>query len=431
MTSDVIDLLEEYGALVQESVDPVELHLELGLHRHDRPTSAPGRSSRALVGAALVLIVALAATLLISRELGGDDEQTLTDGVGPAAGEWVGTASGPLEGRVGAASWSDGSRVVVLGGYRGAACPPTGSCAPDVTQPLADGAIFDPASDSWSAMSPAPVPLGHVEGVFANGNVFAITSHDGIAASMFRYEVARAIWTEVPLPSELARGSSLRLIDAEGGQLVLYAEDQSGDLAPDYLYDSAAETWSSVPRDPLAPAANRTLVWAAGRLVLVATPIDAIASGSPTYAAASLRVGDAWRDLGRSSIAFDDSTWYAVGGLVVNPSSGTISDAHGRQLSRGGQLDVESGEWSSLPNPPPHPGPDRLMPSASGDGWIVHDGQALDVESGGWLVVERPAESGGFGAGGAWVAGRFFLWGGANAGEEEMIDRGWLWAAPA
>lgn len=66
------------------------------------------------------------------------------------AGTWRPTAPGPLAGRANHSAVWTGSKMIVFGGLaRGAGCRP--GCA------LNDGAAYDPATDRWSPIAPAPI----------------------------------------------------------------------------------------------------------------------------------------------------------------------------------------------------------------------------------------------------------------------------------
>lgn len=111
------------------------------------------------------------------------------------AGTWKPLAPTPLTGRTNASAIWTGSKMVVFGGLaRGAGCRP--QCA------LNDGASYDPATDEWAPIAPAPIPgrSGHgavwVQGrmvVWGGGTEGGKASADGAS-----YDPATDAWTVLP-----------------------------------------------------------------------------------------------------------------------------------------------------------------------------------------------------------------------------------------
>ena len=65
----------------------------------------------------------------------------------PAADAWRVLAAGPLEGRLGvAAAWA-GDQLVIWGGATGFGGG----------KPFSDGASYDPSTDAWTVLPPAPL----------------------------------------------------------------------------------------------------------------------------------------------------------------------------------------------------------------------------------------------------------------------------------
>ena len=128
-------------------------------------------------------------------------------------------------------------------------------------------------------------------------------------------------------------------------------------------------------------------------------------------------------------------SWFAAGGLVVNPSMGGADGGEvnnwGRVFPYGGMLDVDGEAWVGLPNPPregeglPYGG----EPVAGGGLVVSRQGWALDIDRLAWLRVDRPNGGPDGGAATVWAGDRLVLFGGArsvgNAGE--LLGAAWEW----
>ena len=95
------------------------------------------------------LVVALVGLTACGGGGGGDSGGKATS---EAAGSWRPMSAGPLSGRSSVPVWT-GREMVVWGGGSCKANP----CQGDNVQPLADGAAYDPAADTWRRIAPSPL----------------------------------------------------------------------------------------------------------------------------------------------------------------------------------------------------------------------------------------------------------------------------------
>ena len=182
----------------------------------------------------------------------------------------------PIVGRIGANAVWTGDEVIVWGGVaRGGSIEAVG-----------DGAIYDPADDSWREMTPAP------SGVLGGG---------GHAAA----------WT---------------------GEVALFWAGNSPDgPAGGAVYDPATDTWERLPNGPLGPREGYVSVWTGTELLIIAgTAGDGFAS---PVAAAVDPVDGSWRLLDglngfpgliASGAVGDGQSVFVAGSLYLCPERGSV-----------------------------------------------------------------------------------------------------------
>ncbi len=141
----------------------------------------------------------------------------------PRAGTWRDLPAGPLFPRFSHSMVWTGTEVIVWGGRT----------ADDAEQPLADGAAFDPATNSWRVIAAGPLEprSRHI-----------------------------ALWTD-------ARYST-------PGMLVWSGQGDSGDyLATAAMYDPKRDDWRLIDTPEIAPRVDATAVWS-GREAIVWGGVD-------------------------------------------------------------------------------------------------------------------------------------------------------------
>ncbi len=374
-------------------------------------------------------IVLLALSALMMSACGESDPVTSTAprGATNATGSWRSVPSGPLRPREAALALWTGREVLLIGGSV-TPCPPGARCVAPTT--LADGAAFDPQSDSWRRIADAPAPFSQAEGFVIDTTAYVWTPGHFLA-----YRISDDRWERLPLPTGADGG--YRIIPV-GERIVAYAVgDESGE-DPDFLFDPVSATWSRVPPDPLSPSFDRSMVWSGRELVLFdheLVPNPGSVKPSLTRAAALDLATGLWRRLPDSEI-LASGPWVHINGRLVNPTPGGADGGAvnnwGRRYPHGGILDPASGEWSTLPEPA-----NREIDVGSG---VLTESRGHFFGSGGWLLdltknawIELPRLDA------DWVGGRsvvgigtsLFVFGGVSWGrraEPALHDDAWIWS---
>ncbi len=434
--------LRERLAKVNELVPPelwesVQRRVERGVvpFPDQRPPVAGGRQR--LVAAVTAFAVFGAAALFAVRAI----DRPAATGSNGAAGEWRALAPGPLSPRYGARAFWVGGRVVIIGGRDTEPCPPNADCAIPEEPPLRDGAAYDPASDTWRMIAPAPVPIGGVTGAVLNDRLYlwvsALDQRPEGRSTFISYDSKTDTWEELPLPPGSGPTSFLQLTATSRG-VVAYPTSHENGVSPDFVFDPSEGTWRELPLDPLVPSFDRTMVWTGTELVLLA--IEHVpqpgSDGPAVYRAAALDPGrDTWRRLPDSEIVGYDPVWFWSAGRIVNPtfgmSDGGEVNGYGRSYPHGGMLDPVTGTWSDLPPIPSGLGA-YCASSVAGSGFVACPGVAvLDVGNGTWSPLPMPnAEQGEALA--VWAGDRLVVWGAAEwtGSGWRFIDSGWSWRIP-
>ena len=111
-------------------------------------------------------------------------------------GHWRELPAAPLSPRAYAESVWTGREVLVLGGETDP-CPPNADCA-EASQELRDGAAYDPATNTWREIPPAPVPVGAGDRwSVADGVVVLRHAGPGRGSSWFTYEPDHNRWSRI------------------------------------------------------------------------------------------------------------------------------------------------------------------------------------------------------------------------------------------
>jgi hypothetical protein len=350
---------------------------------------------------------------------------------------WTQVADPPLSPRYGAhAFWLD-ERVVVMGGTDTRPCPPSADCVPPDQPPFRDGAALDLTTGRWRPIADAPVPLGWASSAIVGDTVYLwITGSEwspGAPPSFVAYDAGDDRWQELPLPQ--GEEDEWQALAAAGDLVVAYQGSQENGVRPDLAFDPSTRTWAELPRDPLIPSFDRTMVWTDDGLVLIGIEdVPQTGSRDPAFYRAAVLDLDArrWRRLPDSEIVGYDPTWFWSAGRVVNPTLGASDggdvDAWGRSYSHGGMLDPASGTWSSLPDPP-RPGRYPGVSIGGGDYVVSLMGAVLHVPSGTWFELLPPPQTADEGQAITWARDRLFVWGGVRWDGEDatVVSDAWFW----
>lgn len=270
----------------------------------------------------------------------------------PSRNTWKIVADAPLSPRSGPSLLPIGSRVVVWGGVD----PLDGSY-------LADGAIYDPAADTWTAMPALPLQdIQAADVIGSSTDLYMVV--EAPTPSLFHLGEGKDNWArEDDPPAFPAVDLSRATWTGNGFVWLLYPRSGSNAVAIDY--DNVARAWSSEATvTPLPASLGQPLVW---------TGPDAVVIGSatakpPLLAAAALDLASTtWRPLrAGDGCATEAASW--TGSVLLQPYPARwFTEIDGcRQLPMppgptregiqpvwtGGELIVWSGSQGSLGVPP-------------------------------------------------------------------------------
>jgi hypothetical protein len=391
-----------------------------------------------------------AVVLLSSAVLAGCGQSSqLPTRATPAGAGWQRAADSPLSPRGGAATVTVGDEVLVLGGSDAPPCPPNASCAGPQKPALRDGAAYDVTRDRWRPLAAAPVPLYSAHAVSLDGVVYVVTSGqvigprggaDDVSAAFLAYSVADDSWSRLPM----VPGGIGQLVALRDGRLLSYEWSHEHGGRADSTYDVRSRAWSPLPRDPLAPSFDRTMVVTdTGDVVLLAVDLVDDPGVRPSlYRAAVWHPADgSWRELPRSEIVASDPTWWWSGRRVVNATRQLVDGGevnnYGRSYPTGGLLDPSTGEWTQLPPwREDAPGHARGIGfSGAGDDVVVSGGWALRVGARRWtpLPAEEALPTQDYAV--AVASNRVVVSGGARFGDDtgprgELSRQTWVWSLP-
>ena len=347
-----------------------------------------------------------------------------------ATGRWQQASAAPLAPRSDPfVAWT-GDEVLVVGGNAGAICPPDADCvSPDPRDFLADGAAWDPATDTWSPIAPAPTPVwsgwgfGAVDSAVLGGTVVL---HDRQQDVWLSYDVASDRWTTLEPPgpgfADLSQHDDSRIWGLRRGAVVSW-DPVTSDVR-------AERTYAEVPRLDDA----HLVLTDAGPVVTGVRYADA-APDEPTVAQADLPLGDGWRRVVTGQIGW----FYAdVAGFVVGPESGGADggEVNGwdRWYPQGGLLDPSSGEWSPLDVPEPSGVPGWYV-TAFGEDVVATAGHVRDLAdaASGWVPTGRPDTEVTDNLVATWADGSLAVVGGTTerGGAYQVVrPELWLWSPP-
>lgn len=178
-------------------------------------------------------------------------------------GAWRTMATSPLGSRVGhTATWTGTELVVVEGA-------PVGQVAAVAAQSL-DGAAYDPATDTWRPIAPAPINprAGHVAVwtgtevmVFGGSRVF----ERNVPAAL--YDPVTDTW-RLSSESPLDRGFGLAAAVWTGSEAIIWMGTGPEDVA---AYDPGTDTWRLLPGSPVMMR-SVSAVWTGSEMLLLGVP---------------------------------------------------------------------------------------------------------------------------------------------------------------
>ncbi len=408
-----MDLEEQLRAAYAERLDALDVRS--GDPGGARRTGARMRTRRRLaLGAAAAVVAAVA----VGGTLIGTGRVTVTPS--HSMGHWRQLPTPPLSPRAYAVSVWTGREAVFVGGEEHP-CPPNADCALAASG-RSDGAAYDPETDTWRRISPAPVPVDSGDRLLAAGGRVVLRHYprSGHPASWWVYDPAADSWGRAAQPP---RGT--RDLPSSYGSLVYEVDGRRV-----VVYDVRTDTWSSLPRDPGASVLIRRRV--------TATPAGPVLTGLPAYnglgpdtVLADLYDGHRWRRL-RPPTGQLGNDWAWAGDRMVDFDSFEHQGMATRSgLSLGGTLDPVSGRWSPLPDSALRTPADPWSPAVVGPGpWAAGWGLVYDVDAGRAWPLERPDGAASDAMSGVWAGGRLVVFGGVDwrqGSEGRVSNHAWLY----
>jgi hypothetical protein len=216
-----------------------------------------------------------------------DGDEHYADGFAfdPAASAWRRIAASPLVGRSWpAAAWT-GEELVIWGGSHGSWAGASG---------LGDGAAYDPISDTWRMIAPAPVPPNSpIVTAWTGRELVVWGSYRGDAAGTgAAYEPATDTWRTIADPpialndvNTVWSGAEVFAFGANLGA----GNHAETPFAVGAAYDPATDTWRTLPPSELSPQAS-DVAWT-GSSMLAADYLLDVAAYDPS--------ADAWQPVPR------------------------------------------------------------------------------------------------------------------------------------
>lgn len=231
---------------------------------------------------------------------------------------WHPIAPAPLEPRMRMASAWTGSELLVWGGWSGR------SGSEFLEGFFGDGAAYDPVSDSWRTLPPAPIdaraPLSVWTGremlVWGTSVRVEDRPRDGAA-----YDPANDSWRPIAeAPIELTDATAAWT----GTEMIVFGAALHGGNFPETptaigaAYEPASDTWRQLPESDIDPNAN-TASWLGDRLIAwdYSEHTSAYSPGSDTWSSLRGPPVDACEDVPRSVTAEGFVFGQLCGELVV------------------------------------------------------------------------------------------------------------------
>ncbi len=384
------------------------------------------RRRRRTVGlqvSAVLMVVLAAATMSLGGDVESDRVSTgPTSQADQEAGSWRRIAASGLSARdQGVAAWT-GAEVVIVGGSSTTPCSADADCLVDL-EPLADGAAYNPAADSWRLIPDAPAPILSGSATWTGSEVLVLAERPGAPDVLLAYDPSADVWAQRADPPQSGLGTMTWT-----GESWVGITPHGGSDQPGWRYRPHTDAWEALPTDPLGAPSDRVLVSSGGDLVLLGSrSVEDGPTPNGLWEAAVMSSDGVWRHLPSSAIDNNGGTWSAIDGLVVNPGNGSSGT-----FDNGGILDPEGGEWSPLPSGGDVYSGNRTGYSGAAGRWIVDDDRLLDPVRGEWHGIEdrhddvAPAVA-------AWTGTEILTWGGTieRGLRPELVATGLAYTPPA
>ncbi len=388
------------------------------------------------VAASVLLIVALLAV----PQLAGDSDTRVVasdpEATDPAPvdadlpvldGLWRDVSPAPLAARFQHTAVWTGNEMIVWGGWQRG------------DRFFNDGASYDPASDSWREVAPSPLSprAGHVavwtgdEMIVWGGYVREAGESEGLVDGA-AYDPTTDAWRLLP-PAPLAAGTELAAVWT-GDEMIVWggvpdpghpSDDGSDEGA---AYDPVADTWSALPAAPLDARTNPGAAWTGEELFLWGGASTTLSREPRSDGAVYVPSTEAWHLIEEGPLDPAPQARAVAAGdaaLVIG-----IDPDKSIEAAQVGLFTPASGKWKSLGSLPES----RVVFSAlwTGEHLLVwggggpdqsgyrKTGWALDPESGEWSTLPPATASKRMGHVAVWTGDEMIVWGGFAA--ETLAD---------
>lgn len=327
---------------------------------------------------------------------------------------WARIADSPLTARHDAVAVAVGGVYLFLGG-RG--CAPR-RCAPGAGRALRDGAAFDPATNRWTPIATAPVPITP-DRLAVIGTDLYIATRDRAHPQrerFLRYDTEDDSWTRLPAPPV---GPGTFTVGGGGFTVIAVADSSNGSGPADATFFPETGRWQPLlPADPIGAGTHRRLFWADGDLVLFAQPPDR--GGRP----ALVRSTTIWSSRGwdpPQDLPLTGGDPVLTSSTFVFPDQGRTRAADGESHPNGG-ISTGAG-WVPLPAAPAartdRAGIDQTLVVG---GSVLHDGLLLDPSRNTYRALPRFPGAVRTDAATTTDGGTLIVWGGSTRHGTDLDD---------
>jgi hypothetical protein len=418
--------------------DTVRETYQVSLRDLDIPpgdASAARRAGSRIRTRRTVAAIGLTGAMVVAIAVASSWLSSIRESSQPASpiGQWHTLPAPPLSPRSNALGLWTGHEVLYIGGDT-QPCAPVVSCDAQVVNPAGPGtehatrtgAAYNPTTNSWRTISPAP---GYVDGgtqaVYADNHTFLDTTR-----GWFSYSIAHDTWKKFTPRWDPGEGLSVlgsRIMGLSHGQVV--------------VYDVVTGAWTTYPVDPIRPRLGGPIVTATSSGPVLAG-YDSTKPYGVHHAPQTLVDtwdGHRWRRLTPGNQMYGDFTW--TGARLVDPLPG-IQD-HGDEYTWdhpvpvGGILNPATGAWTTLPAALLHPDTSGWNVSAHDNPaapafqhWFITDGLVYNDDTGRVWPLPRPQGGTESGASAVWANGRLIVLGGADfSGQQltQLSNRAWIY----
>ncbi|MGI8775583.1 MAG: Kelch repeat-containing protein [Actinomycetota bacterium] len=287
------------------------------------------------------------------------------------------------------------------------------------------GAAYDPDSDSWRGVTPAPISGGSGYSAIWTGSEMILWGSParGAANEGAAYDPVKDEWRRIgpgplsPRSGHLAVWAGDEMI-VWGGYLTEFQRERYD--AKGATYDPATDSWRMLPRGPLPAGYDAMGAWTGKEVLVMVSPMGIEEADYPKFAhlAAFDPATDGWRSLARPPhVAWvSPPVAYLDGKLNVLSLGGTVDGGevnnYGRELDTGGIYDHERDEWSPHAEPPKRP--NQTWEQTAIDDEVVIDGLAYSPSTDTWRKLPRfPLHDREFPVV-VWTGHELIVWGGSE-----------------